>query len=121
ADGRELARNTLSSASGRVKICARPEQDTVKPGQVVYIPVTLEGENGVVESNQDRKLKVSVKGGRLLGFGSANPCTEEQYHTGAFTTWYGRALAVVRVEEDCVLTVTDGKEYVEAAIRSVPQ
>ncbi len=31
----------------------------------------------------------------LLAFGSANPCTEEQYGSRSFTTYYGRALAVV--------------------------
>ena len=41
-------------------------------------------------------MAVAVKGGELLAFGSANPCTEEQYHTGSFTTYHGRSLAVVR-------------------------
>ena len=47
----------------------------------------------------------------LLAFGSANPCTEEQYHTGSFTTYYGRALAVVRAGESgtVLIAATDGK------------
>ena len=44
-------------------------------------------------------MAVAVKGGELLAFGSANPCTEEQYHTGSFTTYCGRSLAVVRAGE----------------------
>ena len=65
------------------------------------------GENGVVESNADQKLTVTVEGGELLGFGSANPCHEEQYHTGVFTTYYGRALAVVRkTRESMTVTVS---------------
>ena len=84
----------------------RPEKDTVKPGEIVYVPVNIEGANGLVESNADRKITVTVQGGELLAFGSANPCTEEQYHTGSFTSYYGRSLAVVRAEKSDELTIT---------------
>lgn len=107
ADGRELARSSLSSATGKTHIRLTLEKSG---GDIVYVPVELVGENGVVESNADRRLTVTVDGGELLAFGSANPCTEEQYHTGTFTTYYGRALAVVRVGQSPHITVTDGKE-----------
>ena len=32
----------------------------------------------------------------LLGFGSGNPVTDENYTEGRFTSWQGRALAVLR-------------------------
>ena len=118
ASGREVSRRELVSASGLASVRVKPEKNRVKPGEIVYVPVVIEGTNGVVESNADRKLTVTVEGGELLGFGSANPCTEEQYHTGSFTTYYGRALAVVRAGESgkVTLTVTDGKETVTAVI-----
>ena len=99
ASGRETGRSELCSADAPLKIAVRPEKTEVKPGEIVYVPVNIEGANGIVESNADRKLTVTVEGGELLAFGSANPCTEEQYHTGSFTTYYGRALAVVRAGE----------------------
>ena len=46
--------------------------------------------------NADRQVKVTVEGGELMAFGSANPRTEERYDSGSFTTYYGRAMAVVR-------------------------
>lgn len=107
ADGRELARSSLSSATGKTHIRLTPEKSC---SDIVYIPVEIVGENGVVESNADCRLTVTVDGGELLAFGSANPCTEEQYHTGTFTTYYGRALAVVRVGQNTRITITDGKE-----------
>ncbi|MDO5392593.1 MAG: DUF4982 domain-containing protein [Eubacteriales bacterium] len=55
-------------------------------------------ENGIVESNADEKIKVIVSGGELLGFGSANPRSEENFLSGEYTTWYGRSQAVVRVD-----------------------
>ena len=68
------------------------------------------GDNGVVESNTDCTLTVTVEGGELLAFGLADPCTEEQYHAGTFTTYYGRTLAAVRLERDCTVTETDGNQ-----------
>lgn len=113
ADGEETARSSLSPATGTPHIRLIPEKSS---SDIVYIPVEIAGENGVVESNADRKLTVTVEGGELLAFGSANPCTEEQYHTGSFTTYYGRALAVVRVTGSATITVTDGKERVSTEL-----
>ncbi len=58
-------------------------------------------------------LTAGVTGaGSLAGFGSANPITQENYTAGHFTTWQGRALAIVRSGYECgeiALTVrTDG-------------
>lgn len=116
AGGRELLRSELNSATGKLSICTQPEKISAAIGEIVYVPVTLQGENGVVEANADKKLTITVEGGELLGFGSANPCTEEQYHTGSFTTYYGRALGIIRVQGNTTITVTDGKETCKAEI-----
>ncbi|MBO7405030.1 MAG: glycoside hydrolase family 2 protein, partial [Clostridia bacterium] len=118
ASGREIGRCALESASGETRITADAEKKTAKPGEVVYVPVTITGENGVVESNADRKLRVTVENGELLGFGSANPRTEERFDAGEYTTYYGRALAVVRVGESgkTGISATDGKETAKAEI-----
>lgn len=95
AAGNEAGKSTLSSAEGKNRIRLETEETVVKAGEIVYIPVSIAGENGVIESNADERLAVDVQGGVLLAFGSANPCTEEQYDSGSFTTYYGRALAIV--------------------------
>jgi hypothetical protein len=46
----------------------------------------------------DRPLRARVTGGELLAFGSARPRTEERYDTGEHTSYFGRALAVVRAD-----------------------
>lgn len=104
--GQEISRKELQSASGCLRIHVNPEESSVKAGEIVYIPVSIIGENGMVESNADCKLKISVSNGELLGFGSANPCTEERYDSGNFTSYLGRALAVVRTRQAGTLTVT---------------
>ena len=45
------------------------------------------------------KLSAEATGAaRLLGFGSANPVTDENYTKGEFTSYRGMALAVLRSE-----------------------
>lgn len=110
--GRELSRNELKSAIGDLRLLVEPEEAVVQADNIIYIPVSLVGENGVVEHNADRKLTVTVENGDILAFGSANPRTEEGYDSGSFTTYYGRALAVVRAGDSgsAVVSVTDGEQ-----------
>ncbi len=107
ASGREIGRSSLDSA-GIAKITLLPEKTEARPGEIVYVPVVMADAKGNVECNADRKLRVTVEGGELLAFGSANPRTEERFDSGEYTTYYGRALAVVRVGESGVARVTAG-------------
>ncbi|MGM9605838.1 MAG: DUF4982 domain-containing protein, partial [Faecousia sp.] len=106
--GREISRSQLVSAVGQTTISVVPEVKNAKPGDVVYVEISIVGENGVVESNADRKLNVRVDGGELLGFGSANPRTEERFDEGSYTTYYGKALAAIRVGKCTAIVVSDG-------------
>lgn len=96
ANGRETGRAKLNSATEKTRIRVQPEENEIAVGDILYVDVSLVGENGVVECNADTRLTVEVEGADLLAFGSANPRTEEQYDSGSFIPWYGRALAVVR-------------------------
>jgi hypothetical protein len=105
-NGNECGRSKLHSASGNISIQVRPEENTISVGGIAYINVELAGENGVIECNTDTKLDISVEGGELLAFGSANPRTEESYLVGSFTTYYGRAQAVVRASKAGPIRIT---------------
>lgn len=94
--GEEKGSCRLTSAEGESRIRIRPEKTEIEAGEVLYVNIDITGENGVIKCNEDRKLNVKVEGGELLAFGSANPRTEERFDQGSYTTWYGRALAVVR-------------------------
>lgn len=118
--GSKLSENTLTSATGKTSISLKPEETTIQAGKLLYVNIHLVGENGVVESNDDRKLVVAVEGGKLLGFGSANPCTIERFDSGSYTTYYGKALAVVQGADAGELTIHvsgQGLEPTEAKIR----
>ena len=118
AGGREIGRNSLTSAKA-ASICLLPEKTEAAPGALVYIPVVLADADGSAESNSDRKLSVRVEGGELLGFGSANPRTEERFDSGEYTTYYGRALAVVRAGANgsARVCVSDGIDSAKTEIK----
>lgn len=100
--GTKIASGKLESAAGEATLRLHPERAEAKPGQVVFIPVTLEGENGVVVCGADRELTASITGGELLHL------TPKTVH--------GRALAVVRVQENAVVTVSGGENKAEISI-----
>ena len=119
--GNVIGAECLRSAIGDLRISVAAEREQAKPGEVVYVDVSIVGQNGVMESNADRKLSVTVEGGELLAFGSANPRTEEQFNVGSYTTYYGKALAVIRMGEygNVKLAVTDGVQTAMASIQVI--
>lgn len=115
--GKELGKTELVSAIGRSRIKLTPEKEAVEAGELLYINVDLVGENGQIKSNDDRKLNITVSGGKLLAFGSANPRTEETFNSGSYTTYYGRALAVVRSVEKSIMKITvTGENIAEQSV-----
>lgn len=116
ASDQAIASAILQSATGKVKIAAEPEETEVRQGEVVFVPIVLKGENGVVDCNSDQNLSINVENGELLAFGSANPRTEESYNTGNFTTYYGRALAVVYCPQSGIVRVNVNSEQQAQAV-----
>lgn len=88
----------LVSAKGKIHILATTERDDYKAGDLIFLDIDLADADGTVESNVDTQLSVNVKGGTLLGFGSANPRTTERFQTGKYTTFYGRSQAIIRAD-----------------------
>ena len=87
-----------------------------------YVHAELADETGRTVPDADRLMKAEVTGAaRLLGFGSGNPITAENYSRGQFTCWQGRALAVLRAGRepgDAQLTVT--AEDLAGAVITIP-
>lgn len=98
-NGNETGRSRLKSAEGRTKIRLTPDKRRLKSdGQsLCFLEIDLTGENGITKSSIDQKIKVEVEGaGQLQGFGSARPCMAEDFVSHVHTTYYGKALAVIR-------------------------
>ena len=103
--GQPVAGDVLQSAEGGIFIAI----DVIHPltdSGVRYYMLNLRGrKNGVVECSADTRLTVEVENGELLALGSARPNEEESYLTNTVTTYYGRALAIVRAKEGFRMTV----------------
>ena len=66
-------------------------------GDIRFFEVCLTDRNGVLKTDCDRKITVSVEGeGVLQGFGSALMTSTENFTQGEYTTFYGRAQLAVR-------------------------
>ena len=98
-DGKEIGRSTLKTASHNLHLHVQSEVSVLRAdgADLAYIHILLADENGILNPQADRLVTVQVEGaGALLGFGSANPLTEESFTNTTHSTYLGRALAVVR-------------------------
>ena len=108
-EGKARGEDVLLSGNGKLRLSLSIEREALSDRELetVYVPIEITDSEGIIESNADTELRVTVQGGELLGFGSANPRTEEEFCAGVYTTYYGRSLAVVRKTrgESAVLSV----------------
>ena len=75
----------------------RAEQVTENETELAYVKVWLEDEQGNKNLLERKRVRANVTGnGRLEGFGTANPCSEEDYFADTVTTYDGYAMAAVR-------------------------
>ncbi len=99
-NGKEISRSMLKTAEGKTVIKLKPERKELQAnGQdLCYLHIDLCGENGVTKSSVDQKVTVAVEGnGTLQALGSARPHMTENFYSDTHTTYYGKALAVIRV------------------------
>ncbi|MBR4459361.1 MAG: DUF4982 domain-containing protein [Clostridia bacterium] len=97
--GKEVSRAALRTAGKPVSIRLTAETDALKADgeSLCYVNAELLDEAGRVVPDADTLLRAEVTGAAsLLGFGSGNPVTDENYGAGRFTAYQGRALAVLR-------------------------
>ena len=112
--GKEISRNTLYTAGKETELRAIAEEQSVQKDHLAFIRLQYTDKNGTVKPLKRGILKVSVKGGKLLGLGNACPYNEIGYCTNETDTYWGEALAVVQADGsgDVVLEVQeiDGKQ-----------
>ena len=75
------------------------DRNTLKAGtqDLAYLSIDLTGADGITKSSEDTAVTVEVSGaGELLALGSAKPNMGENFFSNTHTTYYGKALAVVR-------------------------
>lgn len=102
----EIGRNSLTSADPNTTLCILPEKTEAEPNTLVYVPLQIQDANGILEANADQTLSLTVDNGTLMGLGSASPKNAEPYTGTTCTTYYGQALAVIRVGASGTTTIT---------------
>ena len=110
-EDRLVGKDRLVSAEDKTYPVVMTDREAIAAGEVFSADISVRDSRGIIESAADQKLTVEVEGGELLGFGSANPRTEERFDSGVYTTYYGRSMAVIRAgeAESCVIRI-NGKE-----------
>ena len=97
--GAEVSRAQLETTGSPVSVRLTVEDGSLKAGgeSLCYVRAELVDEKGRVVPDADRLMQAEAAGpAQLLGFGSGNPFTDENYTAGRFTSWQGKTLAVLR-------------------------
>lgn len=106
-------RYALTTSKGGLMLSLTAENEP-RQGGLLFVNVALtDGET--VRYGMDREVTLAVSGGKLLGFGSGSPFTEESYTDNVHTTCRGRAFAVILAEEEQV-TIRARAEGCEAEL-----
>ena len=114
----EIGRCKLQSAGGTTRLTLDAEEPTVKPGHLCYVRLRYTDENGITKPLMRGNIQVQVRGGTLVGLGSACPFNKHSYLDSETDTYYGEALAIVRMGDGDAMTIaaSDGEYSAELTV-----
>lgn len=98
-NGKEVSRATLVTTGSAQRIRLVPEKSVMAADghDLIYVNIEITDRDGRVVPDAAVALRANVSGaGRLAGFGSANPITEEDYTDSETVSYRGRALLIIR-------------------------
>ena len=118
AANHEMGRCKLQSAGGTTRLTLDAEEPTVKPGHLCYVRLRYTDENGITKPLARGNIQVQVRGGTLVGLGSACPFNKHSYLDSETDTYYGEALAIVRMGDGDAMTIaaSDGEYSAELTV-----
>ena len=114
----EMGRCKLQSAGGTTRLTLDAEEPAVKPGHLCYVRLRYTDENGITKPLARGSIQVQVRGGTLVGLGSACPFNKHSYLDSETDTYYGEALAIVRMGDGDAMTIaaSDGEYSAELTV-----
>ena len=100
-DGLEIGRDLLSTASDEVMLAAtvKMSADTLPAdgNDIAFVDVSVVDKDGRLNMDEVLSVAVSVEGpAELIGYGTANPVSEENYYDTEAKTYEGRIRAAIR-------------------------
>ena len=114
----EIGRCRLQSAGGTTRLTLDAEEPAAKTGHLCYVRLRYTDENGITKPLMRGNIQVQVRGGTLVGLGSACPFNTHSYLGSETDTYYGEALAIVRMGDGDALTLaaSDGEYSAELTV-----
>ena len=97
--GKEVSRDSLTTAGEPAKIELTPEKQTMKADghDLIYVNIAILDKDGIPVPDAAVSLKAEAEGAAVItGFGSGNPITDEDYTAPQTVTYRGRATVILR-------------------------
>ena len=125
-DGKESGRDLLKTAGDQLVLHAAADIANIPAdgSDIGYVEICLTDKEGTLNPEAAPAVTISIEGpGVVLGYGSADPDSEENYFDTTAKPFHGRLRAAIRgTGEPGAIKVTltaDGLESVSAVIESV--
>lgn len=125
-DGTETGRDRIVTADSSVKLQAEADRSEIPAdgSDIVYVEICLTDEAGNLNPEVDKAVSISAEGpGTILGYGSADPDSEENYFDTTAKAFEGRLRAAVRgTGQTGTITITlqtEGCETVTVELKAV--
>ena len=114
----EIGRYKLQSAGGATSLTLDAEEPAAQTGHLCYVRLRYTDENGITKPLMRGNIQVQVRGGTLVGLGSACPFNKHSYLDSETDTYYGEALAIVRMGDGEAMTIaaSDGEYSAELTV-----
>ena len=126
SDGKECGRDEILTASDEVVIAAKADRTQIPAdgSDIAYIDICMQDALGILNPNADKAVSISLDGpGEIMGYGSADPESEENYYDTVAKAYEGKLRAAVRgTGETGKIVVTlsaDGLESVKVDVEAV--
>ena len=114
----EIGRYKLQSAGGATSLTLDAEEPAAQTGHLCYVRLRYTDEDGITKPLMRGNIQVQVRGGTLVGLGSACPFNKHSYLDSETDTYYGEALAIVRMGDGDAMTIaaSDGEYSAELTV-----
>ena len=120
-DGIEAGRDSIQTAKGTARLAVRADAEVLPAdgSDICYVELRAEDENGTLNTEAGSPVTVSIEGpGVILGYGSADPASEENYFDTAALPYEGRLRAAIRATGSGAIKVRFAAEGLpEACVR----
>ena len=122
-DGKEDGRFRLETVQQdwKLQVTLSQKELSADGSDLVYLDILVTDQNGIVHTEEETRVSVSVTGNAaLVGFGSGDPKSTENFYDSIRTTHRGHVLAAIRGTEIGIARVEVAAEACETVILEFP-